>query len=78
MQCKTFHLRIREDRIEEYDEAHPHVWPEPLVELQSFGVRDYSIFGRGQELFLYLRVSDFNELVRNFAASELSRRWYRR
>jgi hypothetical protein len=26
MQCKTFHLRIREDRIEEYDEAHPHVW----------------------------------------------------
>jgi L-rhamnose mutarotase len=26
-------------------------------------------------LFLYLRVSDFNELLRNFAASKLSRRW---
>ncbi len=75
MQRIAFQLRIRAERIADYDEAHRHVWPELLAELQSFGVREYSIFRRGQELFLYLHVPDFELLSRQLAASEVNLRW---
>ena len=75
MQRKAFQLRIREGLTAEYDATHREVWPELLDELTRFGVRDYSIFRRGQELFLYLRVPDFDELQRKLAASDINRRW---
>ena len=75
MQRRAFQLRIREERIADYDQAHRHVWPELLEELQAFGVEDYSIFRRGQELFLYLRVPDFDHLMQQLAGSAVNRRW---
>lgn len=75
MQRRAFQLRIRAGRIAEYDQTHRHVWPELIAELQSFGVSDYSIFRRGQDLFLYLRVPDFEDLLRRLAASDVNRRW---
>lgn len=78
MQRRAFQLRIREGCTQEYDEAHREVWPELLRELERFGVTEYSIFRRGQELFLYLRVPDFDELQRRLSASEVNRRWQER
>ena len=75
MQRRAFQLRIREGLIADYEEAHRHVWPELLQELSSFGVTDYSIFRRGQELFLYLRVPNFDDLLLKLAASDVNRRW---
>jgi L-rhamnose mutarotase len=73
----AFQLRIKADKIDEYDEAHRHVWPELLDELERFGVTDYSIFRRGQQLFLYMRVPDFAQLAERLASSDLNRRWQR-
>jgi len=78
MQRRAFQLRIREGKTADYDEAHRHVWPELLTELQSLGVTDYSIFRRGQELFLYLRVPDFEELLRKLSVSQVNLRWQER
>lgn len=78
MQRMAFQLRIREGKISEYDEAHKQVWPELLVELEGFGVTDYSIFRRGQELFLYLRVPDIDQLLQQLYASEINQRWQKR
>ena len=75
MQRVAFQLRIRAGRIDDYDEAHRHVWPELIAELESFGVHDYSIFRRGQELFLTLRVPSFDKLLRQLEASEVNLRW---
>ena len=75
MQRIAFQLRIKADRIEEYDEAHRHVWPELLQEMEHFGIRDYSIFRRGQQLFLTMHVPDFEEVVARLADSEVNRRW---
>lgn len=75
MQRVAFQLRVREGSTAEYDEAHRHVWPELLAELTAFGVREYSIFRRGQELFLYMHVPDFAELLRKLSASDVNRRW---
>lgn len=75
MQRRAFQLRIRAGKEAAYDEAHRHVWPELLDELRRSGVRDYSIFRRGQELFLVLRVPDWDELMRELAASDVNLRW---
>jgi L-rhamnose mutarotase len=75
VQRVAFQLRIRHDKIEEYDEEHRRVWPELLEELERFGVTDYSIFRRGQQLFLYMHVPDFDLLTERLAASDVNRRW---
>jgi len=54
------------------------VWPELIAELERLWVADYSIFRRGQELFLYLQVPNFGELQRQLAGSEVNRRWQER
>jgi L-rhamnose mutarotase len=78
LQRIAFQLRIRADRIAEYDESHQHVWPELLRELERFGVTEYSIFRRGQRLVLYLRVPDFKQLMTELAASEVNQRWQKK
>ncbi len=75
MQRIAFQLRIRPGMTDAYDEAHRNVWPELLAELQRFGVREYSIFRRGQQLFLYMHVPDFQQLVAQLAESDVNRRW---
>src|ERR1700735_1292040 len=77
MQRIAFQLRIRAGMEDAYDEAHRHVWPELIHELTSCGVRNYSIFRRGQTLSLYMNVPDFDELTRVLAESEIDRRWQR-
>lgn len=61
--------------IEQYDELHRHVWPEMLESLQRMGVREYSIFRRGQDLFLTLQCPDFDQLIEQMKHSEVDIRW---
>ncbi len=78
MQRIAFQLRIKAGMEADYDESHLNVWPELLMELESFGVTDYSIFRRGQELFLYLRAPDRDTLMRQLDQSEVNERWQKR
>jgi len=75
MQRIAFQLRVKPGSEEAYDEAHRQVWPELLAELQACGVREYSIFRRGCELFLYMLVPDFQALLTHLGQSEVDRRW---
>ena len=75
MERIAFQLRIKPGKTKEYDDAHQQVWPELLMELESFGVSEYSIFRRDQQLFLYMHVADFQKLTSQLAASEVNRRW---
>ena len=75
MQRIAFQLRIKPGLEAAYDEAHRHVWPELIAELETCGVREYSIFRRGCELFLYMLVPDFQALLTHLAASDVDRRW---
>jgi L-rhamnose mutarotase len=77
MQRIAFQLRIREGMIEAYEEAHRSVWPELLRELEAMGIAEYSIFRREQQLFLYMKVRDFRQVVERMAASEINQRWQR-
>jgi L-rhamnose mutarotase len=71
----AFQLQIKVGMAEEYDEIHRHVWPELLAEMESFGITDYSIFRRGQQLFLYMRVPNYEQVAKQLAASEVNQRW---
>jgi L-rhamnose mutarotase len=75
MQRVAFRLRIKPDCIEEYEEAHRRVWPELLAKLREVGISDYSIFRRGQDLFLVMKVEDFDRAWNELDKDPVNQRW---
>lgn len=75
MQRVAFQLRIRKDKMEEYDRAHMEVWPELIACIRDAGIRDYSIFRRGQTVFLVMRVEDFERAWDTLAKDPINRKW---
>jgi L-rhamnose mutarotase len=71
----AFKLRIKVDAIEEYEREHTRVWPELLAQLKEAGISDYSIFRRDQDLFLCLRVDDFDRAWQVLDRSPVNQRW---
>jgi L-rhamnose mutarotase len=71
----AFKLRIKPDAMEEYDREHTRVWPEMLAALKEVGISDYSVFRRDQELFLCLRVDDFDKAWDRLEENPVNRRW---
>jgi L-rhamnose mutarotase len=71
----AFKLRIRKDAIEEYEREHTRVWPELLAKLKQVGVSDYSIFRRGQDLFLCMRVEDFDRAWDELDRDPVNQAW---
>jgi L-rhamnose mutarotase len=71
----AFKLRIRADAIEEYEREHQRVWPELLAKLKAVGISEYSIFRRGQELVLTLRVDDFERAWDALDRDPVNLRW---
>lgn len=71
----AFRLRIKAGKEEAYDEAHRHVWPALLAKLKEVGVSDYSIFRRDQDLFLVMRVVDFDAAWRTLDQDPTNLKW---
>jgi L-rhamnose mutarotase len=71
----AFKLRIKADAVEEYEREHAHVWPELLAKLKEVGISEYSIFRRGQDLVLSLRVDDFEEAWEALDRDPVNQRW---
>ena len=74
-QRSAFVLRIRPDRVDDYVEAHRAVWPEMLDALRRAGIRNYSIFRAGNEVFGYFEADDLAAAARYLDAQEVSARW---
>lgn len=71
----AFKLRIKAEAIEEYDREHTRVWPELLAKLKSVGISDYSVFRRGQDLTLVLKVDDFDKAWDELDRDPVNQRW---
>ena len=71
----AFKLRIKAGAIEEYEREHQRVWPELLAKLKEVGISDYSIFRRGQDLVLTLRVDDFDKAWDELDRDPVNQRW---
>ena len=71
----AFKLRIKADRIEDYDREHQRVWPELLAKLKDVGISNYSIYRRGQDMVLSLEVEDFDKAWDELDRDPVNRRW---
>ena len=78
MQRVAFQLRIREDKLEEYERAHADVWPELLERIRSVGIHDYSIFRRHQTIFLVMRVEDFDRAWESLDKDSINQQWQKK
>lgn len=59
--CQTLELRDDPEMIEQYCEAHRHVWPEIIEGQRQVGILDMQIFRRGRRLFMIMdTVDDFD------------------
>jgi len=62
--------------IEEYVRAHAEPWPELIEAIKASGIRNYSTFLDGNEVFGYFEHDDLDALdALNAQPNELSERW---
>ena len=74
-QRSAFVLRVRPDKIDEYVEAHSAVWPDMLQALSDAGIRNYSIFRDGNQVFGYFESDDPGRAAAFLAEQEVCTRW---
>jgi L-rhamnose mutarotase len=74
-QRSAFVLHVKPDRIEEYVAAHREVWPEMLEALRAAGIRNYSIFRDGNQVFGYFEADDLTAAGRFLAQQPVCTRW---
>ena len=72
---RGFVLRVKPERIDEYVEAHRHVWPEVLEALRAAGIRNYTIFRAGNKMFGYFEADNLDHSEGYLGAEEVSARW---
>jgi L-rhamnose mutarotase len=75
VQRVAFRLWVQPDKLEEYTRLHREVWPDLLADLRAAGIRNYSIFADGPELFAYLECDDWAAVNVALARSDANRRW---
>ena len=68
-------MRVKPGQEQEYRQRHEAVWPAMLEALKAAGCRNYSIYMKGQDLFAYMEVGDFQAFLSHMAANAESSRW---
>jgi L-rhamnose mutarotase len=75
VQRVAFRLWVQPEKLEEYKRLHQEVWPDLLADMRAAGIRNYSIFADGPELFGYLECEDWTTANAALAKSDANRRW---
>ena len=72
-----FLLKVKQDRIEEYNKHHEAVWPEMLAALRRHGWHNYSLFMREDGLlFGYFEAAEsFDASLAGMAKEEINQKW---
>lgn len=66
---------VRDGMIEEYKKRHRGIWPEMRAMLREAGIRNYSIFNIGNELFGYYERPSVQAASEVQARSLVNARW---
>ena len=62
-------------RLEEYIDRHNHLWPEMKAVLKEAGIRNYTIWNAGNELFGYYECDNVQTAAQVQARSAVVERW---
>ncbi len=77
MQRLAFTMRVKPERVAEYVEVHRAVWPSVLDAIRRAGIKRYSIFLRGNELFFLMEAEDVSAALAYLDADPEHARWNR-
>jgi len=71
-------IRVKLDRMAEYQRYHQAVWPEVLATILACNIRNYSIFLKDDLLFGYFEYhgSDFASDMARMAADPKTQEWW--
>ena len=71
-------IRVKPDRLEEYNAYHANVWPEILDMIRKCKIRNYSIYHRDGYLFAYFEYvgDDFDADMAKMAADPTTQKWW--
>jgi L-rhamnose mutarotase len=71
-------IRVRPERIDEYERLHNEAWPGVLEQIRRSNIRNYSIYRHGTDLFAYFEYvgDDFEADMAAMAADETTQRWW--
>jgi L-rhamnose mutarotase len=75
MQRVATYMAVKPGLEERYVEEHHNIWPEVLNGITRFGIRNYSIFIHGRELYSYFEVKDLQRAYELAAADPDNQRW---
>lgn len=80
MQRMGMVIRLRPEQVAEYRRLHASVWPEVLATIAACGIRNYTIFLREPENWLFgtwaYHGTDFAADMARMAADPVTQRWW--
>jgi L-rhamnose mutarotase len=75
MQRIATYMSLKPGLEERYRTEHEHIWPEVRHGIRHFGLRNYTIFSHGRDLYSYFEVDDLDQAMRLAAADPVNQRW---
>jgi L-rhamnose mutarotase len=71
-------IRVRPDRVADYERLHAEAWPGVLATIRAANIRNYSIFRHGELLFAYFEYvgDDFEADMAAIAADPVTQEWW--
>lgn len=66
---------VKHDKLNEYVRRHDEIWQEMKEVLHKAGIRNYTIWNVGNELFGYYECDDIEYAARVQRESDVVRRW---
>ncbi|MCJ7544504.1 MAG: L-rhamnose mutarotase [Phycisphaerae bacterium] len=72
-------IRLRPEKLEEYNRLHAAVWPEVLKRIRGCHIRNYTIFYRDGLLFGYYEYHgrDYEADMATMAADPVTQKWWK-
>jgi L-rhamnose mutarotase len=74
----ALHTRVRTDRIEDYERAHAEVPAELASAIRAAGVRDWTIWRSGPDLFHVIDCDDYPAMLAALADLPVNVEWQAR
>ena len=67
--------KLKEGLQDEYVRTHREIWPEMKDVIAASGIRNYSVFIRGRELFSYFEVEDLQATYDFLQKQPIAQKW---
>lgn len=72
-------IKLRAEKLAEYQQLHAQVWPEVLAMIRACNIRNYSIYYKDGFLFSYFEYcgTDFEADMKKMAADANTQAWWK-